>query len=340
VEFEIDWLEELQRGKQDDGDLFGIVASGLVLQKRSNKLDGVITGERQFPVIKNPTPAEQEQIRKLAKLISIDEYTKRIAPRLYALERNEPPPRIMPRVLSEWNLTLATDPNKAASASDHLAILDHLRSHPSKLLVAAGIVNPFGPTLAGLTLLKKAEQPDWELFSFSLNPFRQELKRLRSATLDEATQPSKVVADAGIGLAATPTLIIVNSVSEQEIVACTRVIASAFADLGSTIDNLRKFPGNPWDRISEEIHDGFGSVRSSSKQNRAIKPEDIDDYVKLMLDGKSFAEEFIAFKTAWQGSIDFQKSHGNSEFANSAMPLKALEEVISILLKPTAGNAQ
>jgi hypothetical protein len=95
VEFEIDWLEEL-KGDLQDG-LFGIVASGLVIQKRTNKYDGVITGQRQFPVSKNPTPAEQEQSRELARPISIAEYMKRIAPRLFALERAEPQPRVMPR---------------------------------------------------------------------------------------------------------------------------------------------------------------------------------------------------------------------------------------------------
>jgi hypothetical protein len=76
-----------------------------------------------------------------------------------------------------------------------------------------------------LILLQKAGQPDWELFSFSLNPFGQELKRLRSATLDEATQPSKSIREAGIGLGSAPTLVIINPLPEQEIVACLRVIA-------------------------------------------------------------------------------------------------------------------
>ena len=116
LEFEIDWLEEMQGDLHDE--LFGNVASGLVLQKRNNKVDAVFTGQRQFPSPKNPTPAEQEQGLQLAKPVSIEEYTKRIAPRLYSLESSEPPPRIMPRVLIEWNLKPATDPSEAASAED------------------------------------------------------------------------------------------------------------------------------------------------------------------------------------------------------------------------------
>ena len=36
------------------------------------------------------------------------------SPRLYALEKSEPPPRVMPVVLAEWNLRPATDPKEVA----------------------------------------------------------------------------------------------------------------------------------------------------------------------------------------------------------------------------------
>ena len=77
VEFEIDWLEKMKGSA--DNDLFGIVASGLVLQKRKNTYDGVFTGQREFPVCKNPTSEDQKRIRALAKPIAIEDYTKQIA---------------------------------------------------------------------------------------------------------------------------------------------------------------------------------------------------------------------------------------------------------------------
>ena len=83
---------------------------------------------------------------------------------------------------------------------NHKTIMDQLRSRLCKLVAAAGIVNPLGPTLAGLVLLGTSGEVEWELFKFSLNPFSQELKRLRPAKAVEATRPSKVVAEAGIGL--------------------------------------------------------------------------------------------------------------------------------------------
>ncbi len=102
VEFEIDWLEELEGDARDRR--FGSLASGLALQKRVNQLDVVFTGQRPFPMPKEPSPREQEFFHALAKPIPLDEYARRIAPRLYALARSEPPPRLIPFVLQEWGL--------------------------------------------------------------------------------------------------------------------------------------------------------------------------------------------------------------------------------------------
>jgi hypothetical protein len=216
---------------------------------------------------------------------------------------------------------------------NHTIIIERLRTPSLKLVAAAGTVNPFGPTLAGLVLLEKSGPTDWELFRFSLNPFSQNLGHLRSAKLDEATHPSKLVADVGIGLDSAPTLLIFKATSDKEIIDSAKAIALTFADLGSTVDRLRKFPGNPWDRISEEIHDGFKSLSESEKPIRSVEPKDIEDYVKIVLNRGNFAEEFAAFRRAWQGSIDFQKSSGNTELANTAMPLKHLDEIISMFIQ-------
>jgi hypothetical protein len=180
---------------------------------------------------------------------------------------------------------------------NYRTIIDQLRSRPCRLVAAAGIVNPFGPTLAGLVLLRKVEQFDWELVSFSLNPFEQQLKRLRSADITEATHPSKVIAEAGIGLAAPPTMLIFSAESDNEVIARAKAIALASVDLGSTIDLLRTFPGNPWDRISKEITDGIGSSAApQAKHLRTVTTKDIDDYVAIVLDRKNFSEEFAAFR--------------------------------------------
>jgi hypothetical protein len=61
----------------------------------------VMTGERPFPWA-SVTPEEQ---RRMARYIPIEEYTERIAPRLRALERREPEPKVMPQVLEVWGVS-------------------------------------------------------------------------------------------------------------------------------------------------------------------------------------------------------------------------------------------
>jgi hypothetical protein len=98
TEFLLDWLEGLEGDGQDRR--FGIVASGLLLLRRGMQHPMAMTGERPFPLA-SVTPEED---RRMARYIPIAEYTQRIAPRLRALERREPEPKVMPQVLEVWGV--------------------------------------------------------------------------------------------------------------------------------------------------------------------------------------------------------------------------------------------
>jgi hypothetical protein len=165
VEFEIDWLEEME-GDDRDG-LFGLVASGLVLQKKANRHDLVFTGQRPFPIPRDVSAEEQKRNLELAVPISVAEYTGRIAPRLYALERTEPPPRVMPHVLMAWGLKPITEASESAAVDDRrqspaavkpmipgaipdgevVEIADEWSDGEGSILLCWGILNPNGPTL-------------------------------------------------------------------------------------------------------------------------------------------------------------------------------------------------
>ena len=109
VDFYIDWLEGLV-GDIGDG-AFGLAAGGLASVKRKSGVNEVFTGLRPFPFTKTMTA---EEIRAIAKPIPIADYLERIAPRLYALERSEPPPRVMPDVLTAWGLEPRSHPSEWA----------------------------------------------------------------------------------------------------------------------------------------------------------------------------------------------------------------------------------
>jgi len=101
----LDWLEGLE-GDDRDG-VFGLVASGLaLLRKQARITDVVFTGRRPFPT-KGVSKAAWARVRAETPYA---DYVKRIAPRMRALERSEPPPRVMPHVLAEWGITPVTNP--------------------------------------------------------------------------------------------------------------------------------------------------------------------------------------------------------------------------------------
>ena len=115
ADFYLDWLEGMEGSDQDGA--FGNVASGLGLLKKKSQIDQVATGHRPFPA-RGSTP---EQWKASLKPIPLAEYVQRISRRMYALERAEPPPRIMPHVLTEWGLKPLTDPAETAVLDDRAA---------------------------------------------------------------------------------------------------------------------------------------------------------------------------------------------------------------------------
>jgi hypothetical protein len=149
-------------GDLNDGP-FGSVASGLALAKRWNTVDQVFYGERPFPAV----GLSQDQLKAARKPIPLADYIKRIAPRLYALERTEPPPRVMPHVLKEWGLKPLTDPGEAEVFDDRVQNLappaptlvgrvpegqvvdwkEEWFDGRGAIFVLWGILNPNGPTL-------------------------------------------------------------------------------------------------------------------------------------------------------------------------------------------------
>jgi hypothetical protein len=159
VEFYLDWLEGMEGADHDDA--FGIVASGLALLRMKSQVDEVATGHRPFPA----RAATPEQWKASLKPIPLSTYLQTISRRMYALERSEPPPRIMPRVLTEWGLEPLTDraevtllDDRAATATAQLGdeaapngrIVDVEREWwdgEGRIYLAWGILNPNGPTL-------------------------------------------------------------------------------------------------------------------------------------------------------------------------------------------------
>ena len=112
VDFYLDWLEGLEGDTHDRR--FGHVAAGLGLVRKTRRHDDIFTGERPFPA----RGVTRDQLRTMLKPMKFADYLDRIASRMYAIERAEPPPRIMPHVLAEWGLEPKTDPSETSPLDD------------------------------------------------------------------------------------------------------------------------------------------------------------------------------------------------------------------------------
>jgi hypothetical protein len=86
-----------------------------------------------------------------------------------------------------------------------------------------------GPTFSGLLLLEPTAGADWNLYHFSLNPFGQELTKLRAAKPEEVASPSNLMEEEEKQLfesISAPTFLFLGSMAMREICRCVRVIAS------------------------------------------------------------------------------------------------------------------
>jgi hypothetical protein len=100
VQFWLDWAEELMPTQDEDetAGMLGLVASALFNVYAHARARDVRRPERQFPANAHREPV------KILQSWSLDEYTQLVAPRLYALEEAEHPPKVFSPVLERWGL--------------------------------------------------------------------------------------------------------------------------------------------------------------------------------------------------------------------------------------------
>lgn len=307
VEFEIDWLEEMDGDEADR--LFGIVASGLTNQVRQNRQDVVFTGgERSFPIPHgNPTDTEVEENRKRAKLVPVEEYARRIAPRLYALERTEPPPRIMPHVLAAWNLPSVTDPREAAPIDDRhpktnvsrpVAVPDRDGGDivestevwfdgEGRLFLSWDVLNPNGPTLCCLG--ERIVRGESQLFYRWLNMFggaTYHVVREAQAQVtyneihDTATMITQYLSLRGLGtmFSPIPSFVIPNDADETIEDIAKRLIAAdepQTKDWGREVTYIEAFGDDYYARAGCELRVVYEAEMAkpdrSSEMNRRLE---------------------------------------------------------------------
>lgn len=100
IRFWLNWAEELMpnAGNRDVDSMIGAVAHALTRIRKRAEEPKVVRRERLFPAYQYECP------NRILESWEIDRYAGLIAERLYALERNEPPPKVFSSVLEFWGL--------------------------------------------------------------------------------------------------------------------------------------------------------------------------------------------------------------------------------------------
>jgi hypothetical protein len=108
-------------------------------------------------------------------------------------------------------------------------------------------------------------------------------------------------------------------------------------DLNSTVQNLREFEGNPWDRATAQMQEGMeramgkelkksflGKILGKQKK---ITDATINDWWLLASDEDHLKSEISNMIPAWKGAIDVQRKNGEVSFPE----LMEFEGLIKIL---------
>lgn len=232
--------------------------------------------------------------------------------------------------------------------------VDHFRRTVLGSIATTIIVNPFGPTISGFGIASTTHENERLLTRFSLNPFGQEVEGIGSF---EADLPLHQLASAiiprlsqfGFDSASCFTYLNLDSVIDdpQTLRQLARALVLRTEGVVRELSFLRKFPCDPWQRISAEIDAGFESTMRNQKRktllgrlrfgradldDRPPKSAEVDEYIDILLGREHRTEEVKAFYAAWKGSIEHNPS------ANAFPDLIPIETIVEIFVRLTGGE--
>ncbi|CAN5548434.1 hypothetical protein BH20VER3_BH20VER3_02170 [soil metagenome] len=199
------------------------------------------------------------------------------------------------------------------------------------VLHAAGIINPFGPTLA--VVARTDGEPEFasdeSVVRIIVNPFAQECDIVGTASRGDTWNPNDVLDKFFNGLLnGCPTLLLPGNILSDTVVSrfCANFLMR-FADWADVFEKVKRFPNDPWKRVQSDVNAGtnlFSRLLRKKSHDRFFKnlhKESALELAELLLAPEAVKQEYNAFCFAWNGAIEFQKDAGS---ALTAMPFTSL----------------
>ena len=149
------------------------------------------------------------------------------------------------------------------------------------------------------------------LLWYCFNPFSVSCSHVGDVDYGEQWSPVDLSPFLVPPLGGAPTLLIAGKILSDEDAAW--VFSELLLNVGrgaATLGQLRKYPGDPWNRIKVETDSaldsrpGPGAGEASPPEQRLNQIEAVE-FAQLQLQANNAQEEFKAFFMAWKGAIEF-----------------------------------
>ena len=209
---------------------------------------------------------------------------------------------------------------------------------PYTTLLAAGIVNPFGPTLSVLAVDGYFPRADGRvpLIEMTLNPFAQTCTVVGTVDMgDNWTPLYDLQPFMSLPLRSCPTLLL------PSVYMTPGIVETLYADMLMTFDHgaralsgVRQYPGDPWARIQSEIDDSLGTPFAPPKGGTTrLNRVEATELARTQLAPDNLRAEVLAFLDAWRGSIALQ----GAAAARTAMPFDRFLDIFALLATSCSG---
>lgn len=224
-------------------------------------------------------------------------------------------------------------------------VLENPRERPIKkigkkgltTLIGGGIINPFGPTLTALVIDGEMDSGKTHpILLLMLNPFSQTVTEVGQAHIGDSWAPFQQIPQYfDLSFGSCPTLLLPSALLERDAnVELYARFLSTFEDGYAVLQKVRAFPGDPWNRVQEDVGglasliERVGSGSRTESTQRALSPEESRELSANLLDSPNLKSELQAFMFAWNGSIEFQ---GGGFMSKRAMSLKDFARYFALL---------
>lgn len=202
--------------------------------------------------------------------------------------------------------------------------LDALTQNFIGLVLLTAIVNPFGPTMKGLAVISDVPLPapptNLQIVRFYLNPFGHAIESIglldgSSTTIqvgDELLSNIDRLGYDGSGCFTFfhPGYLYAGSSTAVQL---ARALLFRVEGLARELDFLRRFPSDPWRRITAEVDDAVQPLRDPAagkhqppgdEKHQAPSSEDVERFLEIIQRNEHNAEEWKVLFAAWKGAIE------------------------------------